>query len=243
MLAEKKAKEEAEAAALIDKVAAEKAEKEARKAEKKAQKEKERAAKKAEKEKKSGKKQKGEDEITTLEEAMKGVSVAAQEAAIAASGHLTKSALKRTVTGNLASRPTSRDIKINNFSMGMNGRELIKDCDIEITIGRRTASRAERLRQDNFLECIAHARKFPSRITSTSTTCEEAEPTTSAIQTSMTSSNELTRLQKLEEHIMENFGPEDERLEAIYDRLDEIDPTRSSPAPPSCCTRSASPRR
>jgi ATP-binding cassette subfamily F protein 2 len=42
------------------------------------------------------------------------------------SGKLNASALKRTVTGVLSSRPTSRDIKIGNFSMGMNGRELIK---------------------------------------------------------------------------------------------------------------------
>ncbi|ACO63791.1 predicted protein [Micromonas commoda] len=227
LLAEKKAKEEAEAAALIDKVAAEKAEKEARKAEKKAQKEKERAAKKAEKDKKSGKKQKGEDEITTLEEAMKGVSVAAQEAAIAASGHLTKSALKRTVTGNLASRPTSRDIKINNFSMGMNGRELIKDCDIEITIGRRYGLLGQNgCGKTNFLECLAQREvPIPDHIDLYHLR-EEAEPTDrSALQTVVDElKNEMVRLQKLEEYIMENFGPEDERLESIYDRLDEIDP-------------------
>ena len=68
---------------------------------------------------------------------MKGVSVAAEKQA-SASGAISKSALKRTVTGVLASRPTSRDIKITNFSMGMNGRELVKDCDIEITIGVAT---------------------------------------------------------------------------------------------------------
>ena len=227
LLAEKKAKEDAEASALVDKVAAEKAEKEARKAAKKLEKEKERAAKKAEKDKKSGKKQKGEDEITTLEEAMKGVSVAAQDAAIAASGALTKSALKRTVTGNLASRPTSRDIKIDNFSMGMNGRQLIDDCEIEITIGRRYGLLGQNgCGKTNFLECLAlrevpipdHIDLYHLR--------EEAEPTDrSAIQTVVDELvNEMDRLQKLEEYIMENFGPEDERLEAIYERLDEIDP-------------------
>jgi ATP-binding cassette subfamily F protein 2 len=55
---------------------------------------------------------------------------------------------------------------------------------------------------------------------------EEAEPTDrSAIQTVVDELvHEMERLQKLEEYIMENFGPEDERLEAIYERLDEIDP-------------------
>ena len=229
-LAEKKAKEEAEAAALIEKVQREKEEKEARKAAKKAENEAKRAAKKAEKEK--GKKKKGEDDITTLEEAMKGVSVAAAEKQAEASGAISKSALKRTVTGVLASRPTSRDIKITNFSMGMNGRELVKDCDIEITIGRRYGLLGQNgCGKTNFLECIA-AREIPiPDHIDIYHLREEAEPTDrSAIQTVIDElANELTRLQKLEEHIMENFGPEDERLEAIYDRLDEIDPTSFEP--------------
>ena len=45
----------------------------------------------------------------------------------------------RTVTGVLTSRPTARDIKIDGFSMGINGQELIQDCSIELTIGRRHA--------------------------------------------------------------------------------------------------------
>ena len=36
---------------------------------------------------------------------------------------------------------------------------------------------------------------------------------------------ELERLQKFETHILETTGPDDERLELIYDRLDEIDPS------------------
>jgi ATP-binding cassette subfamily F protein 2 len=43
----------------------------------------------------------------------------------------------RTTTGVLTSRPTSRDIKIDSFSMSISGTELIKDCSIELTIGRR----------------------------------------------------------------------------------------------------------
>ena len=46
----------------------------------------------------------------------------------------------RTVTGVLTSRPTARDIKIDGFSMGINGQELIQDCSIELTIGRRRAA-------------------------------------------------------------------------------------------------------
>ena len=223
-LAEKKAKEEAESAALVEKVAKEKEEKEARKAAKKAENEAKRAAKKASKDK--GKKG-GEEEITTLEQAMKGVDVAAAESAQAGSGKIDKSALKRTVTGVLASRPTARDIKITNFSMGMNGRELIKDCDIEITIGRRYGLLGQNgCGKTGFLECLARREvPIPDHIDMYHLK-EEAEPTKrSAIQTVVDElKNELERLQKLEQHIMENFGPDDERLEAIYDRLDEIDP-------------------
>ena len=185
-----------------------------------------RAAKKAEKEK--GKKKKGEDEVTTLEEAMKGVSVAAAEAEGAASGALTKSALKRTVTGVLASRPTSRDIKIINFSMGMNGRELVQDCTIEVTIGRRYGLLGQNgCGKTNFLECLANREvPIPEHIDMYHLNGETEPTSRSAIQTVIDEINaELGRLNKLEEHILENFGPEDERLEAIYERLEEIDPT------------------
>lgn len=49
-----------------------------------------------------------------------------------ANGHAEQSAAAvaaantRTVTGVLTSRPTSRDIKIDGFSMGLNGVELIQ---------------------------------------------------------------------------------------------------------------------
>ncbi len=52
-----------------------------------------------------------------------------------------KNMIHRTVTGVLTSRPTSRDIKIDCFSMGLNGAQLIQDCSIELTIGRRRARR------------------------------------------------------------------------------------------------------
>mmetsp|Transcript_9478 Transcript_9478/g.15140 ORF Transcript_9478/g.15140 Transcript_9478/m.15140 type:complete len:1139 (+) Transcript_9478:93-3509(+) len=225
MLAAKKAAEEAIASSLILKVAQDAADKEGRKVAKKAENEAKRASKKAEKDK--GKKVKGEDDITTLEEAMKGVSVANAEAEGGASGAISKSALKRTVTGVLASRPTSRDIKIINFSMGMNGRELIKDCEIEITIGRRYGLLGQNgCGKTNFLECLARREvPIPDHIDMYHLNGETDPTDRSAIQTVIDElANELTRLNRLEEHIMETFGPDDERLADIYDRLEEIDP-------------------
>ena len=87
--------------------------KEAAKAAKKAEREAARAAKK--KKKKGGENE--EEQITSIEAAIGKVDL-----------EETGASLKRMCTGVLASRPTARDIKIINYSMGMGGRELIKDC-------------------------------------------------------------------------------------------------------------------
>lgn len=59
--------------------------------------------------------------------------------------------------GVLTSRPTSRDIKISGFSMSLNGVELIQDCSIEVTIGRRYGLiGANGCGKTNFLQCIAN---------------------------------------------------------------------------------------
>ena len=62
----------------------------------------------------------------------------------------------RTVTGVLTSRPTSRDIRIDNFSMGVAGTELVTDCSIELTIGRRYGLLGQNgCGKTNFLQCLA----------------------------------------------------------------------------------------
>jgi ATP-binding cassette, subfamily F, member 2 len=65
--------------------------------------------------------------------------------------------LQRLHTGVLSSRPTSRDIKIDGFSMGLNGIELIQDCSIELTIGRRYGLIGQNgCGKTNFLQCLAN---------------------------------------------------------------------------------------
>lgn len=60
-------------------------------------------------------------------------------------------------TGVLSSRPTSRDIKIDGFSMGLNGIELIQDCSIELTIGRRYGLIGQNgCGKTNFLQVLAN---------------------------------------------------------------------------------------
>ncbi len=64
--------------------------------------------------------------------------------------------MMRTVTGVLTSRPTARDIKIDSFSLGLNGVELIQECSIELTIGRRYGLIGSNgSGKTNFLECLA----------------------------------------------------------------------------------------
>ena len=69
----------------------------------------------------------------TLVRALRQSEVSLASLALApANGHSEQSAAAvaaantRTVTGVLTSRPTSRDIKIDGFSMGLNGVELIQ---------------------------------------------------------------------------------------------------------------------
>ena len=84
----------------------------------------------------------------------------------------------RTVTGVLSSRPTSRDIKIDGFSMGVNGSELIQDCTIELTIGRRYGLLGQNgCGKTNFLQCLAHREvPIPDHM-DLYHLCEEAAPT------------------------------------------------------------------
>ena len=118
LIAAKRAAEEAARKKELEDLAEEKVRKEAAKAAKKAEREAARAAKK--KKKKEAKMRKNK----SLPSAAIG-KVDLEE---------TGASLKRMCTGVLASRPTARDIKIINYSMGMGGRELIKDCYIELTI-------------------------------------------------------------------------------------------------------------
>ncbi|OUS47973.1 P-loop containing nucleoside triphosphate hydrolase protein [Ostreococcus tauri] len=214
MLAAKRAAEESQRQSELEALAEEKIRKEAAKAAKKAERE---AARAQKKKKKKGDDDGEDDKITSIEQAMGKVDIEA-----------TGAALKRISTGVLASRPTARDIKIINFSMGMGGRELIKDCDIEVTIGRRYGLIGQNgCGKTNFLECLA-AREvpIPDHIDLYHLREEALPSDRTAIQAVIDEVQaEMERLNRFEAHILETTGPDDERLELIYDRLEEIDPT------------------
>eukprot|EP00241_Pyramimonas_parkeae_P003710 CAMPEP_0114249714 /NCGR_PEP_ID=MMETSP0058-20121206/14301_1 /TAXON_ID=36894 /ORGANISM="Pyramimonas parkeae, CCMP726" /LENGTH=609 /DNA_ID=CAMNT_0001363301 /DNA_START=71 /DNA_END=1900 /DNA_ORIENTATION=- len=134
----------------------------------------------------------------------------------------------RCVTGVLSSRPTSRDIKIDGFSLGLNGVELIQDCSIELTIGRRYGLLGQNgCGKTNFLCCLAEKEvPIPDHM-DLYHLYEEAAPSEKNALESVVDyiKEEIVRLEAMEEEIMSTVGPEDERLEMIYTRLEELDPT------------------
>ena len=63
---------------------------------------------------------------------------AAKEALIASDGPQRSAVLETAViTGNLASRPDSLDLKIDSFSVTTYGKELVRDTTLELNYGRR----------------------------------------------------------------------------------------------------------
>lgn len=182
------------------------------------------AARKASKEAAGGKENKG-----SSGGGANGLAHAASQMSLASEGGHGGDATfsMRTVTGVLASRPTARDIKITGFSMGLNGVELIKECSIELTIGRRYGLIGMNgSGKTNFLQCIAKREvPIPDHLDIYHLN-QEAEPSDmSALEAVIDHiKKELEDLHRREEEILETSGPEDERLEALYERIEELDP-------------------
>jgi len=134
----------------------------------------------------------------------------------------------RAVTGVLSSRPTARDLKIDNFSMSLAGAELVKDCTIELTIGNRYGLLGQNgCGKTNFLQCLALREvPIPEHMDLYHLSTEVDPSNRSGLESVIDwIKEELARLEKMEEEILSTSGPEDERLESIYARLEEIDPT------------------
>jgi len=132
------------------------------------------------------------------------------------------------VTANLTSRKDSRDIKIDSFSISLFGKQLFEDQTLELTWGHRYGLIAQNgSGKSTMLKCVA------SRLVPIPEWMDiwfldhEAEPTDrSAVDTVIdTVREEKERLEALEEEIMSTVGPEDPRLEAIYDKLERMDPS------------------
>ena len=131
-------------------------------------------------------------------------------------------------TGNLASRKDSRDVKIQSFSISLFGKQLFEDQTLELTYGHRYGLVAQNgSGKSTTLKCIAMRQVPIPDFIDVWYLDKEAEPSDRTALESVidTVRNEKERLEKLEEDIMSDVGPEDARLEAIYDKLERMDPT------------------
>lgn len=134
----------------------------------------------------------------------------------------------RTCTGSLSSRPIDRDIKITAFSLSYHGKVLISETELELNHGRRYGLIGQNgCGKSTFLECLA-AREVPiPEAIDIFYLSEEAEAQDiSALDAVVeVAKNEIQRLEAESDRILEEEGPESENLQAIYDRLDALDPT------------------
>ena len=137
------------------------------------------------------------------------------------------SAADRTVTGVLASRSTAMDVRIEQFSMQVNGRELVRDCAIELNQGRRYGLLgANGCGKSNLLAAIARREVPVPPHLDAYLLREEAEPSDRTALEAVVDhiKAEVARLQRLEAGILAESGPGDERLQPIYERLEALDP-------------------
>mmetsp|Transcript_64213 Transcript_64213/g.143506 ORF Transcript_64213/g.143506 Transcript_64213/m.143506 type:complete len:715 (-) Transcript_64213:805-2949(-) len=137
--------------------------------------------------------------------------------------------LKHAVcTGVLASRKDSKDVKIQSFSISLFGKQLFEDQTLELTFGHRYGLVAQNgSGKTTLLKCIA-SRLIPiPDFIDIWYLDKEADPSEkSAVDFVVdTVRLEKERLEALEEEIMSTTGPEDARLEIIYEKLEKMDPS------------------
>ena len=134
----------------------------------------------------------------------------------------------RVTTGVLASLEASRDVKMTSCSLVFHGKVLFNDTTIEITYGRRYGLLGENgCGKSTLLKSISK-REFPiPEHIDIYLLNEGAEPSdTGALQWVVNAAEqEMARLEKLSETILEDEGPDSPKLEVIYDKMDGMDPS------------------
>jgi ATP-binding cassette, subfamily F, member 2 len=135
---------------------------------------------------------------------------------------------ERVTTGVLASLSTSRDVKIGAVSLVFHGKVLLQDSTLELNFGRRYGLLGENgCGKSTFLRAIA-AREYPvPEQIDIYLLNEPADPSErSAIDWVVHEAEaELKRLEHTVEKIIETDGPEDPRLDDLYERIDSMDPS------------------
>lgn len=126
----------------------------------------------------------------------------------------------RVTTGVLASTPTSKDVKISSVSLVFHGRVLITDATLELTYGRRYGLLGENGCGKSTLMKAIDKREYPIPEHVDIYLLNEGAPPTElgALEWVVKEAeNELDRLDKLAEKLLEEEGPESPVLMDIYD--------------------------
>ncbi|GAB0139012.1 ABC transporter ATP-binding protein arb1 [Epichloe bromicola] len=134
----------------------------------------------------------------------------------------------RVTTGVLASTHASKDVKITSTSLVFHGRVLITDSTMELSFGRRYGLLGENgCGKSTLLKAIA-AREFPIPEHIDIYLLNEGAPPSElgALEWVVTEAeNEMERLDKLAEKLLEDEGPESPVLVDLYDHMDKMDPS------------------
>ena len=126
----------------------------------------------------------------------------------------------RVTTGVLASLKASRDVKITSASLVFHGRVLFNDTTIEINYGRRYGLLGENGCGKSTLLKAIDKREFPFPEHVDIYLLNEGAPKTDlgALEWVVKEAeNEMARLERQSEEILENNGPEDPLLEDLYE--------------------------
>lgn len=129
----------------------------------------------------------------------------------------------RVTTGVLASTPASKDVKLNSVSLVFHGRVLITDSTLELTLGKRYGLEGENgCGKSTLLKAIA-AREYPIPEHVDIYLLNEGAPPSDlgALEWVVKEAeNEMERLDKLAEKLLEDEGPESPVLMDLYDVRD-----------------------
>jgi len=132
----------------------------------------------------------------------------------------------RTATGTLHSQDRALDVKIGGFSLAAYGRELIKDTQIEFTIGRRYGLiGANGSGKSTFLRCLAQREvPIPDHIDIFYLDEEAEKSDMTAMEAVLTDARiELKRLESTAEKVQETEGGDSDVVQDLYARIEDLD--------------------